>query len=107
AVCALGIVQITAWGTSYYCLGVLAGPIVADTGWSRSLVYFGFTVALLVMGAASPLAGRAIDRYSARNVMALGTLLVSAGLYALSLVRSGVACLLVWGFLWVRRRLFV
>ena len=31
AVCALGITQITAWGTSYYCLGVLAGPIAVDT----------------------------------------------------------------------------
>ena len=27
AVLALGITQITAWGTSYYCLGILAGPI--------------------------------------------------------------------------------
>ena len=52
AVCALGITQITAWGTSYYCLGVLAGPIATDTGWSRSLVYFGFTAALLAMGLA-------------------------------------------------------
>ena len=59
AVCALGIAQITAWGTAYYCLGVLAGPIGADTGWSRSFVYFGFTVSLLVMGAVSPGAGRA------------------------------------------------
>ena len=105
AVCALGIVQITAWGTSYYCLGVLAGPIAADTGWSRSLVYFGFTVALLVMGAVSPLAGRAIDRFSARNVMAIGTLLVSAGLYLLSLARSELAYLVVWAFLGIGMRL--
>ena len=34
AVNALGITQITAWGTSYYSLGVLAKPIVADTGWA-------------------------------------------------------------------------
>ena len=33
AVNALGMTQITAWGTSYYCLGVLAKPIVAETGW--------------------------------------------------------------------------
>jgi len=105
AVCTLGIVQITAWGTSYYCLGVLAGPIAADTGWSRSLIYFGFTVALLVMGGVSTLAGRAIDRYGARSVMALGTLLVSSGLYALSLVRSEVAYLVVWAFLGVGMRL--
>ena len=32
AVLALGITQITAWGTSFYCLGVLAGPISQDTG---------------------------------------------------------------------------
>ena len=53
AVLALGITQITAWGTSYYCLGVLAGPITRDTGWSRGFVFLGFTVALLVMGIVS------------------------------------------------------
>ncbi len=105
AVCALGLAQITAWGTSYYCLGVLANPIVAGTGWSRSLVYLGFTVALLAMGAVSALAGRAIDRFGARNVMALGTVLVSAGLFTLSLVRTEVQYLAVWAFLGVGMRL--
>ena len=60
-VCALGIAQITAWGTSYYSLGILAKPIAGETGWSQSLIYFGFTVSLLVMGAVSAWAGRAID----------------------------------------------
>jgi hypothetical protein len=105
AVCALGITQITAWGTSYYCLGVLAGPIAQDTGWSRSLVYFGFTVSLLVMGAVSAWAGRAIDRYGARAVMSSGTVLVSAGLLLLSLVRSEAAYLAVWAFLGAGMRL--
>lgn len=105
AVCTLGIAQITAWGTAYYCLGVLAGPIAADTGWSRSLVYFGFTVSLLVMGGVSPSAGRAIDRYGARRVMALGTVLVSIGLYGLSLVRSEPAYLAAWAFLGLGMRL--
>jgi len=105
AVCALGITQITAWGTSYYCLGVLAGPIAADTGWSRTLIYFGFTVALLTMGAVSPWAGRAIDRYGARLVMCVGTLLVSAGLLALSMVRGEAAYLAVWGFIGLGMRL--
>ncbi len=105
AVCALGVTQITAWGTSYYCLGVLANPIAADTGWSRSLVYFGFTIALLAMGAVSAWAGRAIDRYGARALMSLGTVLVSIGLYALSLVRSEGAYLAVWAFLGVGMRL--
>jgi hypothetical protein len=105
AVCALGITQITTWGTSYYCLGVLAGPIATDTGWSRSLVYFGFTAALLAMGLVSTAVGRAIDRYGARAVMTLGTLLVSSGLFALSLVRTEAAYLAVWVFLGVGMRL--
>ena len=105
AVSALGITQITAWGTSYYCLGVLAEPIAADTGWSLGLVYFGFTVGLLVMAVVSPASGRAIDRRGARAVMTLGTVLVSIGLYALSLVRSEAAYLAAWAFLGLGMRL--
>jgi hypothetical protein len=105
AVVSLGITQITAWGTSYYCLGVLAGPISRDTGWSRGFVFLGFTVALLAMGVVSSAVGRAIDRRGARAVMTLGTALVSAGLFALSQVRSEAAYLAVWVFLGVGMRL--
>ena len=105
AVLALGITQITAWGTSYYCLGVLAGSIGRDTGWSRGFVFLGFTVALLVMGIVSTTVGRAIDRYGGRAVMTLGTVLVSAGLLALSQVRSEAAYLAVWAFLGLGMRL--
>ena len=105
SVCALGVSQITAWGTSYYCLGVLAGPIVADTGWRRSLVYFGFTLALLAMGAVSTWAGRAIDRYGARTVMTGGTVLVSTGLAALAWVPGEATYLVIWVFLGIGMRL--
>lgn len=84
---------------------MLAKPIAADTGWGLSLVYFGFTVALLAMGLVSTWVGRAIDRHGGRLVMTIGTLLVSAGLYALSLARSEAAYLAVWIFLGVAMRL--
>jgi len=105
AVLALGITQITAWGTSYYCLGVLAGPISQDTGWSRGFVFLGFTVALLVMGLVSSAVGRAVDRHGSRAVMTLGTVLVSSGLFALAHVRSEAAYLAVWAFLGLGMRL--
>ena len=105
AVLALGITQITAWGTSYYCLGVLAGPIVRDTGWTRGFIFLGFTAALIVMGLVSSAVGRAIDRHGGRAVMALGTVLVSAGLFALAHVRSEGAYLAVWAFLGLGMRL--
>ena len=84
---------------------MLAKPIAADTGWELSVVYFGFTVALLAMAVVSTRVGRAIDRHGARAVMTLGTVLVSAGLFALSLVRSEAAYLAVWAFLGVAMRL--
>lgn len=105
AVLALGITQITAWGTSYYSLGVLAGPISEDTGWSRGFVFLGFTVALLTMGVVSGAVGRAIDRHGARAVMTLGTVVVSVGLFSLAQVRSQAAYLGVWVLLGLGMRL--
>ena len=104
AVNALGITQITAWGTSYYCLGVLAKPIVAETGWSSSTVFLGFTVALLTMGFISTWVGRLIDRAGARAVMSVGTVIVSAGLLALSQVRDQASWLAVWAVIGVGMR---
>jgi len=105
AVCALGVSQITVWGTSYYCLGVLASPIAVETGWSLTLIYFGFTVSLLVMGVVSSWAGRAIDRHGARAIMTAGTVIVSLGLYALSRVQTEGAYLAVWALIGAGMRL--
>jgi MFS family permease len=104
AVNALGITQITAWGTSYYCLGVLAKPIVAETGWTMTTVFLGFSVALLVMGFISTWVGRLIDRIGARAVMTIGTVVLSAGLLALALVRDPVTYMAVWAVLGVGMR---
>lgn len=105
AVCALGLTQITAWGTAYYCLGVLATPIATETGWSRGFVYSGFTVALLMMGALSPWAGRAVDRVGAQRLMSAGTALLSLGMVLVSLAGHEAAYLLAWAFLGVAMRL--
>jgi hypothetical protein len=104
AINALGVTQITAWGTSFYCLGVLAKPIVADTGWPLTTVFLGFSVALLVMGFISTWVGRLIDRAGARAVMCVGTIIISAGLLALSQVRHPVSYLAVWAVLGIGMR---
>jgi MFS family permease len=107
AVNALGITQITAWGTSYYCLGVLAKPIVTDTGWPLTTVFLGFSVALLVMGFISTWVGWLIDRVGARAVMSVGTIIVSAGLIALSQVWDQASYLAVWAVLGVGMRCYL
>src|SRR5258705_12261060 len=93
AVLALGITQITAWGTSYYCLGVLAGPITRDTGWSRGFVFLGFTVALLVMGIVSKAVGPPLDRHGGGAGVTLGPVLRSAGPFAVAPRRDEAAYL--------------
>jgi len=104
AVNALGLTQITAWGTSFYCLGVLAKPIAAETGWDTSTVFLGFSIALLVMGFISTWVGQLIDQIGARAVMSIGTVIVSAGLLALSQVRDPSSYFAAWAVLGVGMR---
>jgi MFS family permease len=104
AVVALGITQITAWGTSYYSLGVLAASIGADLGWSRGMVFSGFTVSVLVMAVISTSIGRLIDRVGARGVMSVGSIIVALGLFLLSRVTTEWAYLAVWALIGVGMR---
>ncbi len=104
AVLALGLTQITAWGTSYYCLGVLAGPIATELGWTRGFVFLGFTVSVLAMGLISAFVGRLIDRLGARTVMTTGSGLVALGLFLLSMVGDETAYLAVWVLIGVGMR---
>lgn len=76
----LGIVQIFAWGSTYYLLAVLADPIIADTGWSRLWVMGGFSVGLLAAGIAAMRVGRLIQHHGGRPVMAGAMILIAAGL---------------------------
>ena len=101
---ALGLTQITAWGTSFYCLGVLAKPIGAETGWAMSTIFLGFSIALIVMGVISTTVGRLIDRIGARAVMSVGTVIVSAGLFGLSRVGDITTYFVAWAVIGVGMR---
>ncbi|MEL6372552.1 MAG: MFS transporter [Pseudomonadota bacterium] len=96
AVVGLGITQIISWGTCLYGLGVLADPISAETGWSRSLIFSGLTVALLASSVVSPWTGRMIDRHGARAVMAAGSLLSAVGLLILAFAANPTVYIFAW-----------
>jgi MFS family permease len=101
----LGLSQLLCWGLSYYLIGVLGERIVADTGWSATLVYSGFSGALVVMGLASPLLGRFVDRHGGRPVMMAGSLLLAAGCVGLSLARDLVSYGAAWACLGLAMRM--
>ncbi|WP_075220836.1 MFS transporter [Acuticoccus yangtzensis] len=85
---ALGVVEIFAWGSTYYLMAVLAGPMAADTGWSPGAIAAGVSVGLLVSGLSAPRVGRLIRRTGGRPVLAAGMGLIAAGLALLGLAES-------------------
>jgi hypothetical protein len=101
----LGLSQLTCWGLSYYLVGALGPAIIADLGWRGETVHGGFSAALLVMGLASPLVGRLIDRHGGRASMTAGSLLLAAGCGWLGLAETVSSYYGAWLLLGVAMRL--
>lgn len=95
-VSALGVIEIFAWGTSFYLIAVLAGPIAVETGWSGAIVSSGVSVGLLVSGLSATFVGKLIEAHGGRPVLAAGMVLLSCGLALLGLSRSLSAYYLAW-----------
>lgn len=83
-VVALGFSQLISWGITYYLIGGFGEQIALDLGWSRDIVYGGFSAALMVMGVTSPLVGRCVDRHGGRLIMNIGALVNAAGCIGLA-----------------------
>jgi MFS family permease len=100
-VLALGVTQITAWGSIYYLFALLMEPLQAELGASKSLVVGAFTGSLLVSGLLAPLVGRLIDRHGGRGLMAAASLLAAGALAALAQVTTLAQLYVVWALLGV------
>ena len=95
-IAALGVIQILAWGSSYYLLAVLAAPIAADTGWPYPWVIAGVSLGLLVAGLVSRRVGRVIDARGGRPVLAAAAVLLAAGLAMLAAAPNVPVYLAAW-----------
>jgi MFS family permease len=100
-VAALGVTQITAWGSIYYSFALLMEPLQAELGATKGVVVGAFSLALLLSGLLGPLVGRVIDRRGGREVMAVSSMLGGASLVALAYVDSVPALYAVWTLLGV------
>lgn len=101
----LGPSQLVCWGISYYLIGILGEPMAQDLGWSRTVVYGGFSWALLVMGVVSAAVGRAIDRHGGRPVMLVGSLTTALGCLVLATAHHWGVFFLAWTVLGIAMRL--
>ena len=93
---ALGLLQIVAWGSTYYLLAVLATPIAADTGWSLTWIVGSMSIGMLISGVAAPRIGRLIDANGGRPVLAASALLFATGLALLALSPHLAVFLAAW-----------
>ena len=101
----LGVAQLVCWGVSYHLIGIFGERIAADLGWSLPLVYGGLTCGLLVMGVASPAAGRMIDRHGGRPMMVAGSILTAAGCAGIAGAHHPLAYYAAWVCLGLAMRL--
>lgn len=94
---ALGVVMILTWGSTFYLLAVLAGPIQSETGWSGGEVTAGVSIALLVSAFSAGQIGRLIQHEGGRRVLSAGVVLIAIGLVLLGLSRTLPVYLAAWG----------
>ncbi|MGC1173863.1 MFS transporter [Polaromonas sp.] len=100
-VASLGIAQTLAWASSYYLPAMLATSMARDLGVSTPTVFLGFSLALVVSALLGPLAGKLIDRYGGRPVLAANSLVFAAGLGTLALAQGPVGLFAAWAILGV------
>ena len=86
-------------GGSRYALGLMLKPMTEDLGWSRSTLSFAVTFFMFTSALALPVAGRLVDRYSLRWVLAFGATTVAVGVGLMSRVAEPWQVFLVYGVL--------
>ena len=96
-VLALGVTITVSYGTLYYSMGVFLTPVKEDTGWSSGVISGAFAASLLVSGLIGIPVGHLTDRYGARPVMAIGSLLGAAGLMLFSVAGDWWLLYIAWG----------
>ncbi len=80
----LGITTTISYGTLYYAFGVVAPEMAADTGLSLTFVYGLFSASIFGAALVASSAGKALDRFGAARMMALGSLCSAILLFLLS-----------------------
>ncbi len=93
----LGVTTIVSYGTTSYAFGVLVVPIADDLGWARATIAGALSVSVLLAGVLGVPIGQLVDRYGARWVMAVGSLVGGASLLGLSQVHAVWQFYLLWG----------
>jgi MFS family permease len=90
----LGVTQTLSWGSTFYLPAVIAEPICNNLHISQAGFFGIFSASLLLSGILGPKAGRMIDHYGGRCILAATNVIFAIGLAALA-TATGIASLAV------------
>ena len=62
-------------GSGVFAFSLFVRPLEVSLGWGRGQVMAGFTLFYLMVGLASPIVGRYVDRYGARPVISMPSII--------------------------------
>ena len=75
-------------GCGSFVFSLFVSPLQAELHWSRGEIMMGFTIFWVMMGVASPLFGRVLDRHGARRAIPLGAIVMGLGFLVVSVMDS-------------------
>ncbi len=92
----LGTSVTIAYASSYYLPAILSKGMAQSLGLSLSTVFLAFSAALVVSALLGPFAGRLVDLYGGRRVLAGNSLVFAAGLTALAAAQGPASLFAGW-----------
>ena len=98
-VSALATGQLLSWAALYYAFSSFVIPMRRQFGWTEPQTMGAFTLGLALWGAASYVAGAAIDRGRGRLVLSTGSLMAGAGFLLWAQVESLPMLYVAWALL--------
>jgi MFS family permease len=75
-------------GCVFYSFGVFFTPLIAEFGWTRAQISWGFSSVSIVGALWSPLVGRVVDRHGPRRSQLFGAVVLGTTFMLLSTVRT-------------------
>ena len=87
-VLATSLIHFWGAGTFFYSFTAFFNPIVDELGWSYAAVSLAASIRSIEGGIATPLVGFAADRYGARSLLIIGSVLGGLGFIWLSRIHS-------------------
>jgi len=80
-----------------FAMGLMLHPMSLDLGWSRTTLSSTVTLYLILSASALPFAGRLVDRFGARLVIAAGVVVSSVSIILMGFIETPAHALLLYG----------